>query len=134
MLVPMTPGARRLASGALGVFRDGSAIVMVTVVPLWYPRKHENIYKTWTSSAFSHDTSCGNAKYRLLGAESQEIVAAVHLKKEKAKPPCLNLKSPTQSSAKRLKCLNTEFYYREMLGWRAGYLNFSVEQLRQTVV
>ena len=128
----MIAGARRLASWALGVFRDRSEIVMLTIwkslirckleycCPLWHPHKLEDIRAIEDVQRFftRHIAGMQNAdnwmtlkKLKLQSLQRRrERYIIIHVWK------LLHNLVPND--------LNVEFYYRERQGWRARVPKF----------
>ena len=128
----MAAGARRLASWALGVFRDRSTTVMLTIwkslirckleycCPLWHPHKLENIKTIEDVQRFftRHIVGMQDADYweRLKRLKLQSLqrrrerYIIIHMWK------LLHKLVPND--------LNVEFYHRERLGWRARIPKF----------
>jgi len=132
-------GARKLASWALGVFRDRSPTVMLTIwkslirckleycSPLWHPHQREDIKVLENIQRFftRQITGMGDADYweRLKRLKLQSLqrrrerYIVIHVWK------LLNNKVPND--------IEMEFYYRERLGWRARLPKF-VSRARQS--
>ncbi|MCP4494602.1 MAG: reverse transcriptase family protein, partial [Gammaproteobacteria bacterium] len=128
----MAAGARRLASWALGVFRDRSTTVMMTIwkalirckleycCPLWHPHKLEDIKALEDVQRFFTRQIAGmqDADYweRLKRLKIQSLqrrrerYIIIHVWK------LLHKMVPND--------LNVEFYHRERLGWRARIPKF----------
>ena len=123
----MAAGARQLASWALGVFRDRSATVMLTIwkslirckleycCPLWHPHRLEDVKTLENVQRFftRHIAGMEGANYweRLSRLKLQSLqrrrerYIIIHMWK------LLHNLVPND--------LNVEFYHRERLGWRA---------------
>ena len=122
----MAAGARQLAGWALGVFRDRSTIVMLTIwkslirsrleycCPLWHPHKLEDIRTIEDIQRFFTRHVCGLqdtdywGRLKTLKLQSlqrrRERFVIIHVWK------LLYKKVPND--------INMEFYYNERLGWK----------------
>ena len=122
----MTAGARKLAGWALGVFRDRSTLVMLTLwkslirckleycCPLWHPQKLDDIRAIEDVQRFFTRHICGLQetyyweRLKVLGLQSlqrrRERFIIIHVWK------LLNKKVPND--------ISMEFYYNDRLGWK----------------
>ena len=123
----MAAGARKLAGWALGVFRDRSTLVMLTIwkslirckleycCPLWHPHKLDDIRAIEDVQRFFTRHICGLQethyweRLKVLGLQSlqrrRERFIIIHVWK------LLSNKVPNG--------INMEFYYNDRLGWKA---------------
>ncbi|KAL5269743.1 hypothetical protein ACHWQZ_G003270 [Mnemiopsis leidyi] len=126
-------GARRLASWALGVFRDRSSVVMLTLwkslirckleycCPLWHPHKLEDVRALEDVQRFFTRHILG-----MKGADYWERLSKLKLQslqRRRERYIIIHVWKTLHNMVPN--DLGMEFYHRERLGWRARIPKFS---------